>query len=519
MSAALARARTNDERTTKALARINSSAERATHIISDLLDLTRSRLGGGIPVTPRPCQLSAIAQEVLDEHIAAHPERRLRLASEGDTGGSWDWDRVAQALSNLVGNAIHHGACGSEILVRTWGLSESVCASVHNAGVPIPAEQLAGDLRALQGERSPAPAQEPRAGPLHRGAHRLRARGTGALPVQRARGDHVRAHPPPPPVRRTRGGGENPGEIQRLALTPAEAALTACGPDDGASADGCDGGARRRETKGRALNCPGCGARVAADEAICPHCDHIIDPSFLEGRSDRAAAEAASLPSASSAPTRGARRARAPDRGTGRRPAAAPATRPADDERTPSPPALSRRRELPARSGRYDPAPGPYVTGKVTAPDELFRDLASLYGNLGRSDRIAFFGAVALVLARPSFRGSRPRPTGDILGILSSGLLALAAGVFHLAAITIRVQRFMPRLNPLVPWLGQLFTAAFSVLWCLIFMRLAWDSAEVPSPIGNFTMMRSSPSIGAWVGLTGSIVALGGTLLGLKEKS
>jgi PAS domain S-box-containing protein len=151
MSAALARARSSDERTTKALSRISSSAQRATHIISDLLDLTQARLRGGIPVNVRPCQLSEIAREVLDEHLAAHPGLPLRLVSEGDTRGVWDWERLAQALSNLVGNAIQHGACGAEILVRTWGLPETVGAAVHSAGVPIPAERLPGLFEPFKG--------------------------------------------------------------------------------------------------------------------------------------------------------------------------------------------------------------------------------------------------------------------------------------------------------------------------------------------------------------------------------
>lgn len=256
---------------------------------------------------------------------------------------------------------------------------------------------------------------------------------------------------------------------------------------------------------------------MAADEAICPHCDHIIDASFLEA--DLSAPAPKPRPSrASASPPPRRSPGRPPARSTARRPAAAPRYEPVDDDAPAESTGPLPDLRSPPDAGRHDRGPEPYVTGKVTAPEELFRDLASLYGNLGRSDRLAFFGAVALVLAT-FFPWKSTAAEGDILGILSSGLLALAAGVVHLTTITIRVQRFMPRLNPLVPWLGQLFTAAFSVLWCLIFMRLAWDSAEVPSPIGNFTMMRSSPSIGAWVGLAGSVVALVGTLLGLKEKS
>ncbi len=49
-------------------------------------------------------------------------------------------------------------------------------------------------------------------------------------------------------------------------------------------------------------------------------------------------------------------------------------------------------------------------------------------------------------------------------------------------------------------------------------MKLNYDATEVPSPMGNSTIMNSSPSLGAFLALLGALGCLAGTLMGLKEK-
>jgi PAS domain S-box-containing protein len=140
MSASLARGRTADERMAKALSRITASAERATRIIADLLDLTQARMGGGIPIQPEPSSIHDIAQGVVDECSAAYPECELEFKQEGDGQGYWDRERIAQALANLVSNAIHHSSPGTPIRISTQGREGEVTLSVHNHGPPIPEE-------------------------------------------------------------------------------------------------------------------------------------------------------------------------------------------------------------------------------------------------------------------------------------------------------------------------------------------------------------------------------------------
>lgn len=128
------------DRNVASIARIRSAAERAARLIRDLLDLTRARLGGGIPIQPRPTELRQVAQQVVDELEPSYPDRPISVEAAGDTRGLWDPDRVAQVIGNLVTNALKYGARGTPVTVRIAADGGEVRLSVHNLGAPIPTE-------------------------------------------------------------------------------------------------------------------------------------------------------------------------------------------------------------------------------------------------------------------------------------------------------------------------------------------------------------------------------------------
>lgn len=122
--------------------RITRSASVMERMISDLLDYTRTRLGAGMPVKPTPLDLAALGRELIEEYSAAHPNREIQLRTDGDLHGLWDSDRIRQAISNLMGNAIQHGSAGFPVTLSLRGEAASVFINVHNSGDTIPPAEL-----------------------------------------------------------------------------------------------------------------------------------------------------------------------------------------------------------------------------------------------------------------------------------------------------------------------------------------------------------------------------------------
>lgn len=131
----------NDEQVREIAERITRSAARITNIVGDLLDLSRERHGGGIPVALAPTDLHTLCHEVVEEIAAFVTDRRIEVDCDGSATGVWDSHRIVQALSNLVGNAVKHGAPGQPIDVRVRTDDAHAVIEVHNEGA-IPPEVM-----------------------------------------------------------------------------------------------------------------------------------------------------------------------------------------------------------------------------------------------------------------------------------------------------------------------------------------------------------------------------------------
>jgi PAS domain S-box-containing protein len=141
-SASLLQATRLDPQQQRAVARIQSAAQRISRMTHDLLDYTRARLGGGIPTTRRAADAAQIARQVVDEALVLEDDHRIEFSAEGDPTGNWDADRLNQALWNLLDNALRYGAPGEPISVSVRGADAQVSLSVHNRGPPISPDVL-----------------------------------------------------------------------------------------------------------------------------------------------------------------------------------------------------------------------------------------------------------------------------------------------------------------------------------------------------------------------------------------
>ncbi|WP_375759515.1 ATP-binding protein [Corallococcus exercitus] len=149
-AASLMRREELDERSTKAVSRIQSAAERAHRMIRDLLDFTQARLGGGLRIQRRASDLHEIIDGVLEEIEATHPDREIHRRRGGSGLGEWDPDRLGQMAQNLVTNALKYSPRDTAVLVETLGSDDAVTLSIHNAGAPIPPERLGLLFQPLQ---------------------------------------------------------------------------------------------------------------------------------------------------------------------------------------------------------------------------------------------------------------------------------------------------------------------------------------------------------------------------------
>ncbi|HEX4341594.1 MAG TPA: PAS domain-containing sensor histidine kinase [Polyangiaceae bacterium] len=139
MGAALLRQRTEDANSLRIIDRIQTSSLRMSRMIEQIIELTRSRLGGGLPINARPVDLEQVLLSMVEELRAAYPEQAIELSCEPTTG-HWDPDRLEQVFSNLVSNALAHGDPTKPVSIRLRREEGAVIVEIHNHGVPLTEE-------------------------------------------------------------------------------------------------------------------------------------------------------------------------------------------------------------------------------------------------------------------------------------------------------------------------------------------------------------------------------------------
>ncbi|MEO8874170.1 MAG: HAMP domain-containing sensor histidine kinase [Polyangiaceae bacterium] len=125
---------TTDQAMLSLIDRVRSSGMRMARIIDDLFDLSRARVGSGIPVVRVATDALSIAQRALQEQDSTQRGRSILLDHSGNLEGNWDADRITQVMCNLLANALRHGDSAAPIMLSLLGKDDVVLIKVYNGG-------------------------------------------------------------------------------------------------------------------------------------------------------------------------------------------------------------------------------------------------------------------------------------------------------------------------------------------------------------------------------------------------
>lgn len=134
---------TLSERGKKVIGLMGGSVVRAAALIDNVLDFARGRLGGGITLDRDAAEpLEPVLRQVVAELRSIAPGRTITANYKLDRPISCDRVRIGQLLSNLLGNALTHGAQDEPVNIDASASHDELIIAVSNGGQPIPSQTL-----------------------------------------------------------------------------------------------------------------------------------------------------------------------------------------------------------------------------------------------------------------------------------------------------------------------------------------------------------------------------------------
>lgn len=122
--------------------RILEQTRRLERLVNDLRDISRIEQGT-FDIQRNECDIVALGRRVLEEQQTVATRHRLLLESKVETlPGKWDYERLAQVLSNLVRNAVNYSPGGREVVVTVGREDGHAQVSVSDQGMGIAPEDL-----------------------------------------------------------------------------------------------------------------------------------------------------------------------------------------------------------------------------------------------------------------------------------------------------------------------------------------------------------------------------------------
>lgn len=130
--------RTRDETEIRVLQMMQTTVTRMSGLIDNVLDFARGRLGGGITLSRDANHpLEPVLQHVVDELRTTMPDRVIESDFRIANPVNCDCSRIGQMVSNLLGNALTHGAPDQPVRIAASTDHGMFELWVSNAGEPI----------------------------------------------------------------------------------------------------------------------------------------------------------------------------------------------------------------------------------------------------------------------------------------------------------------------------------------------------------------------------------------------
>jgi signal transduction histidine kinase len=132
------------EDTAKIVRLMQKSISRMSLLIGNILDFARGRLGGGLILQRTSgAPIEEVLNQVATESRSSNLDRDIETTFEIEEPVNCDPQRIGQLFSNLLGNAVTHGAPDKPVVVHATTKNRIFELSVANAGDPIPAAIMA----------------------------------------------------------------------------------------------------------------------------------------------------------------------------------------------------------------------------------------------------------------------------------------------------------------------------------------------------------------------------------------
>jgi signal transduction histidine kinase len=128
---------------TRVLGMMRDSLATMEALVNNVLDFARGRMGSGIGLDKRAVEMQPLVAQAVGEIQSAHPDREVIWEGQVDLTLQADPVRLYQLITNLLGNAVTHGAADRPIIVACSDRDGLFRLKVTNGGAEIPEEARA----------------------------------------------------------------------------------------------------------------------------------------------------------------------------------------------------------------------------------------------------------------------------------------------------------------------------------------------------------------------------------------